>query len=188
MSTTGKLRADAVFEGGGVKGIGLVGAVAVAEEKGYEFVNVAGTSAGAIVAALLAAGYHGPELKEVMQELDYNKFKDTSAVDRVPVVGPIISLGLEKGIYEGKFCEEWLRALLRKKGVETFGDLIIEGYKEEERYRFRLRVIASDISLGKILALPQDIADYGIRPEDLNVAAAVRMSMSIPFFYESRSP
>ena len=45
------LKADAVFEGGGVKGIGLVGAVAVAEEKGYQWVNVAGTSAGAIVVA-----------------------------------------------------------------------------------------------------------------------------------------
>jgi NTE family protein len=35
-----------------------------------------------------------------------------------------------------------------------------------------------------MLALPQDISDYGIRPEDLNVALAVRMSMSIPFFFE----
>ncbi len=39
------LGADAVFEGGGVKGIGLVGAVAVAEEKGYRWENVAGASA-----------------------------------------------------------------------------------------------------------------------------------------------
>ena len=35
-----------------------------------------------------------------------------------------------------------------------------------------------------MLILPQDIADFGIRPEDLSVAVAVRMSMSIPFFYE----
>jgi NTE family protein len=32
--------------------------------------------------------------------------------------------------------------------------------------------------------LPGDIRNYGGRPEDLNVADAVRMSMSIPFFYE----
>ena len=32
--------ADAVFEGGGVKGIGLVGAIAVTEEKGYQWANV----------------------------------------------------------------------------------------------------------------------------------------------------
>ena len=44
-----------VFEGGGVKGTGLVGAVEVTEQQGYEFSNVAGTSAGAIVASFLAS-------------------------------------------------------------------------------------------------------------------------------------
>jgi len=178
------LKADAVFEGGGVKGIGLVGAVAVAEEKGYQWVNVAGTSAGAIVAALLAAGYSAAELKQVMQELDYNKFKDATFGDKIPLVGPMASLIFEKGIYEGKYFENWMRELLRKKKVETFSDLILEEYKDDEQYRFKLRVIAADISRGRLLVLPQDAADFGIRPEDLNVAAAVRMSMSIPFFYE----
>ena len=42
--------ADLVLEGGGVKGIGLVGAISVLEEHGYVFHRVAGTSAGAIVA------------------------------------------------------------------------------------------------------------------------------------------
>ena len=48
---------DLVFEGGGVKGIGLAGALATLEERGYQPQNVAGTSAGAINASLLAAGY-----------------------------------------------------------------------------------------------------------------------------------
>ena len=184
MKETNNMMADAVFEGGGVKGIGLVGAVAVAEEKGYQWANVAGTSAGAIVAGLLAAGYSATEMKEVMEELDYNRFKDASLLDRVPLVGPVTSLIFEKGIYEGKFIENWIRGLLRKKKVETFNDLVLEEYKDDEQYRFKLRVIASDISQGRLLVLPQDIADFGIRPEDLNVAAAIRMSMSIPFFFE----
>jgi predicted acylesterase/phospholipase RssA len=50
-------RVDLVLEGGGVKGIGLIGALAVLEERGYVPQNVAGTSAGAIAAALIAAGY-----------------------------------------------------------------------------------------------------------------------------------
>jgi len=179
-----KLLADAVFEGGGVKGIGLVGAVAVAEERGYRWLNVAGTSAGAIVAALVAAGYSAAEMKEIMTELDYNRFKDASVLDKVPLVGPAVSLILEKGIYEGNFFQDWMRGLLREKGVETFNDLIIKEYQSDERYRFKLRVIASDISRGRLLVLPQDIVDFGIRPEDLDVADAVRMSMSIPFFYE----
>lgn len=59
-------RVDAVFEGGGVKGIGLVGAAAVVEENGYTWDNLAGTSTGAIVASLLAAGYTAAELKDII--------------------------------------------------------------------------------------------------------------------------
>ncbi len=99
-------------------------------------------------------------------------------------MGKLASVIFEKGIYEGKFFEDWIRQLLLKKNVKTFGDLVLSEYNESEQYRFKLRVIASDVSRGRMLVLPQDIADYGIRPEDLNVATAVRMSMSIPFFYE----
>ena len=184
MAVSQEPKADAVFEGGGVKGIGLVGAIAVAEEKGYHWVNVAGTSAGAIVAALIAAGYTAQELKEVIQELDYKRLKDASPLDKIPVLGPLTSLILEKGIYEGKFFENWIRGLLKQKNVETFNDLVLQDYRGDERYRFKLRVIASDITSGRLLVLPQDIAEFGVRPEDLNVAFAIRMSMSIPFFYE----
>jgi len=68
------LKADAVFEGGGVKGIGFVGAIAVAEERGFTWQNVAGTSAGAIVATLIAAGYTAGEMREILSNLDYNNF------------------------------------------------------------------------------------------------------------------
>lgn len=61
-----KRRLDGVFEGGGVKGIALVGALEEIEQAGYHFVNVAGTSAGAIVATLVAAGYSAAELKPII--------------------------------------------------------------------------------------------------------------------------
>jgi NTE family protein len=60
----------------------------------------------------------------------------------------------------------------------------MDQYKDDPRYRYRLRVITADISLGKLLVLPQDIADYGQAPDSLDIARAVRMSMSIPFFFE----
>lgn len=177
-------RCDAVFEGGGVKGIGLVGAVAATEELNYEFCNVAGTSAGAIVAALVAAGYRASELSDIMQSLDYAKFKDQGLLDRIPVFGEVLSLGLEKGIYEGAYLENWLRDTLAAKGKRTFKDLVIEEYRDSPKYRYKLQVIAADISRGKLLVLPRDIQDYGIDPDDLDIARAVRMSMSIPFFFE----
>lgn len=82
-----------------------------------------------IVAALIAAGYTASELKELIQELDYKKFKDASPLDKIPVLGPLTSLILEKGIYEGKFFEYWIRELLRQKNVETFNDLVLQDYR-----------------------------------------------------------
>ena len=73
---------DLVFEGGGVKGIGLVGAVAVLEEHGYVPKSLAGTSAGAIVATLLGAGYSGRELHDVIINLDFHQFEDRGFEDR----------------------------------------------------------------------------------------------------------
>lgn len=178
------MRADGVFEGGGVKGIGLAGAVAVAEARGYEWSNVAGTSAGAIVAALVAAGYKAAELKVVLDGMDFNQFCDKGFLDRIPMVGPLLSVGFEKGLYEGVALEDWLRELLAAKGVKTFGDLVMEEFQGNDRYRFKLRVIVSDLSRGRLLVLPQDIREYGVAPESLDVARAVRMSASIPFFFE----
>jgi NTE family protein len=92
---------DLVFEGGGVKGIALVGAYSVLEEEGYEPQNMAGASAGAIVAALIAAGYTSDELKEIISKLDYDQFKDEALDDRFPL-GKALSILRDLGIYEGK--------------------------------------------------------------------------------------
>ncbi|MCF7891235.1 patatin-like phospholipase family protein [Candidatus Bipolaricaulota bacterium] len=177
------MKADAVFEGGGVKGIGLVGALTVAEEEGYdEWVNVAGTSAGAIVASLLAAGYDSSELEDLIMDLDYTKFRDKGIIDRIPYLGPLLSLLREKGVYEGSYLHDWLTEKLDNKGVSTFSDLKTE--YEEDKYKYGLRVIAANISGRTMLVLPQDITDLRENPDDLSVAKAVRMSMSIPGFFE----
>lgn len=175
--------ADLVFEGGGVKGIGLVGALSVVEAEGYAWRNVAGTSAGAIVASLAAAGYSSAELKGIVGGLDYIRFKDKGWLDRVPVAGKFLSVLMEKGVYEGDYFESWIGELLARRDVRTFRDLVIDG-EEDPRYRYRLNVVASDVSNGLLAVLPQAAERYGVRPDDLSVARAVRMSMSIPFFFE----
>jgi predicted acylesterase/phospholipase RssA len=107
------LKFDGVFEGGGVKGIGLVGALAYLEDQGYEPVNLAGTSAGAIVAALRAAGYSGHDLKQTLMGMDLRKFTDPTIVGRLPVAGPIISLMRRLGIYKGDYFLGLIRELPR---------------------------------------------------------------------------
>jgi len=173
-----------VFEGGGVKGTGLVGAVAATEQKGYTFNNVAGTSAGAIVAAFVAAGYNAAEMKDIMFALDYRRFQDAGVLSSIPAVGKPLSLLFTKGIYKGDYFEHWIRDLLAQKNIRTFGDLVQEETEMIPRQRYRLQVVASDISRGKLIVLPWDALDYGIAPDELDVARAVRMSMSIPYFYK----
>ncbi len=119
----GELRADLVLEGGGVKGIGLVGALSVLEEAGYRFERVAGTSAGSIVGSLVAAGMTSAEMYDVMTTLDYCRFRDATLLTRIPLVGPVISLFIHQGVYEGRYVESFVADRLREKGVTTWGDL-----------------------------------------------------------------
>ena len=92
------LKCDAVFQGGGVKGIGLVGAVAAVEKAGYEFVNVAGSSAGAIISALLAVGYNSEELRVELKKLDYTKLKQKNFLDKLGTLGKTLSIIINYGV------------------------------------------------------------------------------------------
>jgi NTE family protein len=181
------VQADVVLEGGGVKGIGLVGALSVLEEAGYTFEKVAGTSAGAIVGALVAAGAPTGELREIMEGLDYLQFKDKGLLDRFGLLGKGLSLLLENGVYEGAHLSQWLAGLLEQRGAATFGDLRIDdpGSSLPEDRRYRLVVMASDISCGRLRRLPWDFREcYDLDPDGCPVSESVRASMSIPFFYE----
>jgi NTE family protein len=179
---------DIVLEGGGVKGTGLVGALEELTGAGYQPVRIAGTSAGAIVGSLLAAGMPVAEMVAVMHDLDYTKFRDEGFMDRLGIPGKSASFLFEKGVYEGKYLKTWLSELLQKLGVRTFADLkLTEPWAQElppER-RYKLVVIVSDVSHGRMVRLPWDYANYyGLNPDEQLVTDAVRASMSIPFFYE----
>lgn len=174
-----KKRAYAVFEGGGVKGIGIAGALEVAEMH-YQWERVAGTSAGSIIAALVAANYSAEEIKKLILSIDFSLWRDKYPPSEVPIAGPAYSFLANLGVYQGKFIEEWLAEKLAAKNIAKFGDLICEG---EDTLKYRLQVIASDISRGRMVVLPGDLKHYGIEPENFSVAKAVRMSCAIPFFF-----
>ncbi len=178
---------DLVLEGGGVKGIGLIGAFEKLHEAGYNPRRVAGTSAGAIIGSLVAAGMPVRTMLATMRQVDYKKFRDESFLDRLGVGGKSASLLFEQGVYEGDYLRNWLAAELEKLGVRTFADLKItddwaKHLPPEQRYK--LVVVASDITGGRLARLPWDYSRYGLNADDQMVADAVRASMSIPFFYE----
>ena len=183
-------RADLVLEGGGVKGIGLAGAVTALSAAGYAFPRVAGSSAGAVVACLVAAlqvaGEPVERLADVVRTVDYRRLRDLGLLGRVPLVGKALALLVHDGLYRGQYLEDFLTGALGDLGVQTFADLRIpdddpaaEGLRPERRSR--LVVTVSDLSRSRLARLPWDLPDYGAA--DLPVARAVRASAAIPFFF-----
>ena len=198
--------ADLVLEGGGVKGIGLAGAVITLSEAGYVFPRVGGTSAGAIVAALVAAyqtkNVPLSQLETDMRGLQYSKFREQSFLDRhLGPAGLADALVRHQGLYSTEYLSEWLHSKLDPIGVRTFADLKITddpGISLPPLQRYRLVVHTSDLTRQSLVRLPWDLPHYLLADDGENatdeqriaaidaypVVDAVRASMSIPFFFQ----
>lgn len=165
---------DGVFSGGGIKGFALIGAYQAIEEKGFTFKRMAGTSAGSLIASLIAAGYTSGEIIDLMEELNLGDFLDQRKAFLPTPLAKWLLLYWRLGLYKGDMLEKWIYQKLRAKGVVTFQNLP----------QGRLRIIASDLTNGRIIVLPDDLERYGIHPASFSVAKAVRMSCSLPYFFE----
>ena len=119
-------RADLVLEGGGVKGVGLAGAVAAITDAGYVPHRISGTSAGALVGAVAAAGASGEHLGAVARSLDFAAVADSRGLARLPLVGPGLAVLTGQGVYRGDYLLGWIRDNLAALGVHTFGDLRVD--------------------------------------------------------------
>ena len=157
------MKADIVCEGGGVKGIALLGAIYYLEEKGYTFEHFAGTSAGAIVSSLLAVGYTGKDLKNMLLNINFTDFYEKNKLTLLPFIGPTVSLFKNKGLFSGNNIEEYLNNLYKAKGKTKFKDIAKNGESP-------LKVIASDITNKRLIVLPDDLKDYNIDPMEFNIA------------------
>jgi len=161
-----------VFEGGGVRGIALAGAAAATLDAGYRFDRVVGTSAGALVGSLVAAGYSARELRNTVCKIDWPGLLDRSVPGRLPGIGKHLSVFFDQGLYVGDALERTWEGLLGAKGVRSFADL--PGI---------LRVVVTDLSHTRGLVFPDHLPEAGYALTEFSVARAVRMSASVPFVF-----
>lgn len=70
ISIQNRPKVGVVLSGGGAKGYAHIGALKKIEEAGIKIDYIGGTSMGAIVGGLYAAGYSPDELEEIIKELD----------------------------------------------------------------------------------------------------------------------
>lgn len=179
LSALGITKADGVFEGGGVKGVALIGALLRFYDEGCtEWVNVAGTSAGAIIASYLACGHSAKDAEALMRSVPFASFEDWGPAG--PIFGGGFDLAFHRGLCRGEEFRAWMDDQLQGATFKTLSD----------RGR-TLKLIAADISNREMVVLPDALSRYRRRgerapidPFAFPIAEAVRMSMSIPYFFQ----
>jgi NTE family protein len=179
---------DLVCEGGGVKGLGAGGAVATLLDAGYQVERAAGTSVGAIAAAVAAAGADSQALRRIMDGLSLAAVPDRG-FPGVPLISEGIGLLRHRGAFRGDYVRDWLAEELENLGVTTFKSLRRKDPGDDQttplHQRWKLVVHATDVTHGRLLRLPWDYKErFGLNPDEQLVADAVRMSLSIPLFFE----
>jgi NTE family protein len=181
-----ELRADLVLEGGGAKGVALAGAIAELDDAGYRFQRIAGTSVGALIGALLAAGMTPADLEATARRLDLTEVAPPSRWARFGPWPRKLAVLFELGIHDHRPLRAWLTEQLAHYGVHTFDDLRLDDPDSDLRpeRRFRLVVTAADVTRGRFVRLPWDAADYGLDPGQLSVADAVAASAALPLAFE----
>jgi NTE family protein len=164
-----------VLGGGGARGGAHVGVIAVLEEAGIRPDLIVGTSMGAIVGGLYAAGLNAQELQQVLENMDWDRmFADDPGrrdrtmrrkqLDRDFVVPRRLGfsrrgLAAPLGVLQGQHFDAALKRILGQ--TVTVNDF--------DRLPIPFRAIATDIASGEAVVL-----DSG------SLAQAIRASMSVP--------
>ena len=180
--------ADGVFRGGGVKGLALAGALCGFAEHPTKPItkwdDVAGASAGAIIACYLATGHDASQMLELLQKTKFGSFQDFPADSKLLGFGNLV---FRHGMAHGKAFERWFDDVL---DGATFGSVRKET-ADDQPPEWRLKLIAVDVTKRRLLVLPDDLVFYRepkstkmIDPDEFKISRAARMSMSIPYFFE----
>jgi NTE family protein len=162
-----------VLEGGGVRGIAYAGSIRCLEEAGImqDVGKVAGTSAGAIAALAISLGYESKEIEDLIYRTKVQKFND----GRFMFVGGIARLNKYYGWYRGKVFTSWLEEIIAKKTGNpemTFREMHERGFTD-------LYVTGTSLNNQRLI-----IFSWETYP-DMKVKDAVRISMSIPFYFQA---
>ena len=161
-----------VFEGGGVKGLAYAGAMQALEKAGLlnGVKAFAGTSAGAITAALLACGCNATYLRRIAAGTDFSDFQDNS----IGVIRDMWRLVRKFGWNQGDAFAVWMKRNL--KMLTDDADITFSGLYHKQGKR--LYIIGTNLT-------EQSPELYSTEETpDMPVWEAVRISMGIPFFFE----
>ena len=163
MELKSKIEYACLFGGGAMRGTAHVGVLKALEELNILINTIAGSSVGAIVAALLAVGYTSAELRDVFLKVNFELFRDIH-----------FGFGEKFAISKGEVFLEWIRELIEKK---YYGENYSKGENKPVTFKDlkkNLVIITTDLSHFKCKEFSQ------VKTPDFEVAYAVRISSSMP--------
>jgi predicted acylesterase/phospholipase RssA len=177
-----------VFQGGGCRAAGFAGAYAAAHKLGVRFSAVAGTSAGSIVASLLAAGSEPTYLLQKVRALDFESLLVPPSrrlflgkswfwlLRCIPykrkLLGRIARAGKWGGLYSSEGIETWIEACLQ----ELLG-------KRNRPVQFQDLITPLHVVAGDLATMKPRVWSCEATPAE-SVAHAVRSSCTIPLFFQ----
>lgn len=173
LTCSGQAIDNLVLEGAGVRGIAYVGALKYLEEKNLSsgIDKTGGTSAGAIMALAISLGYNSKEIEDLVYNMKVQKFND----GKFFFIGGIARMNRNYGWYRGKRFSRWLEEVIEAKTGNadiTFAELHARGFKD-------LHVTGTSLNNQKLIVFSKE--SY----PDMKVKDAVRISMSIPLYFEA---
>ena len=162
-----------VFEGAGIRGIAYSGVLSELEKSNIinHIVKVGGTSAGAITALMVSLGYTSDEVFDIISDTKFKKFNDGEYI----FIGGFSRLNSKYGWYKCKEFTKWLdKIIITKTGNSdiTFNELKNKGYKQ-------LYVTATCMNKQKLIVFSAETYPQ------MKIKDAVRISMSIPLYFEA---
>ncbi len=170
LEPTAPMITTLVFSGGGMKFLAYVGVLKALDEKKLikNVKSISGTSAGSIFALLICMDYTWKELYDIM--MNYN-FTDMNDID---IEYFSDSYGLDSGNKIMKFVKYLIKKSPAKVGPNiTFKEL----YMKSKKHLIITATCLNDYTI--------KIFDY-INTPNLKVCNAIRMSISIPYYYTSK--
>lgn len=127
------MKTGLALSGGGVRGAAHIGVLQALEEQGVEIRAISGTSSGAIVASLYAAGYTPKELQEIFLAFDTDEAPDGLHPDLFdPDIPGLLRAPVQllfhrplrlRGLIKGARLERFLRQLFESKGITRMCDI-----------------------------------------------------------------
>jgi len=163
-----------VFAGGGAKGIAYCGALDAMAEMRCWFSAVAGASAGAITAALVASGLEPAEIE--------SQTDAALACVRTTLWRGLRRLERDSGYFPSAQLRQWLHELLtkqveRKTGTKTNAPVTFKDLHSATG--IELNIVAADLSLRRQIVFSHTLT------QNCAVADAVVASSAIPFAFAS---